>query len=569
MGRGSFQNGQTLEEYQQRVGINVMTVNRDDKFNIYTFVEGVTHTINKNQEINFKENDRLIILKNTTVNLDGTLRATDDTDGFNRIDVSGELRVNVDGIIELGNIINSGQGINVENGGTFTLLGEVTIGDVVSSQDNKSFGLTIKGTTNVRSKGTIKLDTITGFDLKNWAAGINVVDNGSFALEGSITVDTTKKNAEAIAVIGKDSNFRTYSSGSIDINTVFSYGIYNTGIFVLSTSPKSEIERGRSGTKRMGDINRTDEELKTLKSSTKKKEIPKSKITMNEIVGYGIYNYDGGYFLQNSGSVIEFNNVYGTGILVEGERTEDVLAACELKGFKGDAGTATFGKQASESTFVQSDGNIIINNVENFNIKSPSGAIYLYYILAVLFQQVGFDNIKMSAVASANIFTGISKDIRAVEFLTLEGLKLDSIKNAFGAGLRINNTGNFSQLKGQILINNVNNGFGLYYDNENVDINNISINLNYSNPNNIPLIYSVGILNLGKNGFNHDNLSITAVPVPGAPMGVVVRYSTNWSLVSSIYPVAFSAGRSGARAIGTTWDGVIWSDQKERSYTKQ
>ena len=61
----------SLEDYQRKVGTNVMTL--DTNTDTYTFVSGISHTIDRCLNIEFAESDTLVIPEGTKVTLEGRL----------------------------------------------------------------------------------------------------------------------------------------------------------------------------------------------------------------------------------------------------------------------------------------------------------------------------------------------------------------------------------------------------------------------------------------------------------------------------------------------------------------
>lgn len=166
-GPGCIRTPISLERYQERVGNNVLTVTDE---NTYTFQPG-NHTISICDEVVFDENERLVILEETTVNLEGSFNIEETTDDFIRIDNNGTLNINEGGSIEFGTITNGGIGIRNTSKDSVYVKGELLIALVEKGGVGKdTFGIVNDQGKWVQT-GDLIIDNITGDETSNGGNG--------------------------------------------------------------------------------------------------------------------------------------------------------------------------------------------------------------------------------------------------------------------------------------------------------------------------------------------------------------------------------------------------------------
>ena len=256
----------SLRDYQIKVG---NTVSQEGEFTTYTFVQGVTHTIDECLEIIFEENDALIIFILSNITLEGKLNISVPTTGFTRIRNLGTFTTTSTSEIVFGDIITTNdqfQGIGIGNFrvpglltkiiqegfiefGTITTNSSVNInkesrgilnGSILNEKSSEyeqtgdleiktiNFSTGVENFNDYNQTGNIFIKTVEkgGSGILNRKNG-NYIQNGNTKLDLIITTDEDNNYSTGI----RNENSSEYElTGDILINTVnFSYGILNRG----------------------------------------------------------------------------------------------------------------------------------------------------------------------------------------------------------------------------------------------------------------------------------------------------------------------------------------------------
>ena len=216
----------SLEAYQKKVGIKVMTV--DTNTDTYTFVSGTSHTI-KCYNIEFAKNDKLVIAEGANVILERTLTIEKETNSIIRIDNNGTFTIE-DGSKIIFGIITGDGAIGINNTSKDTLI--INKDSEISIEGVKNFARGIKnneGTCNIN--GNITIDTIDGNFINDFkqTIGIDNSSNSVFEIHNDATI--TIKN-----INGYDEDVEINNQSS-----PVTYGIYNNSSFMLNKNASIKI----------------------------------------------------------------------------------------------------------------------------------------------------------------------------------------------------------------------------------------------------------------------------------------------------------------------------------------
>jgi hypothetical protein len=201
--------GIPLSEYQEQVGDTVMTVSGDD----YTFV--ANHTIPADVEIIFGANDTLIINAGVDVILEGKLYVIDETVGIIRITVNGTFTMQEGSEIEICGITNGGIGILVSRG-TFTQNG----GDIIiTNVTSPGLGISVNPLHGVGAVFNATAGAINIGSVLNGGQGISVIGAGQFN-QSATNITITNVTSSGVGILLADTATYTQNGGGINITNV-------------------------------------------------------------------------------------------------------------------------------------------------------------------------------------------------------------------------------------------------------------------------------------------------------------------------------------------------------------
>ena len=352
----------SLEAYQKKVGDSVMSVDTDT--NTYTFVSGTSHTI-KCYNIEFAENDTLVIAEGANVILESPLTIEKETNGIDRITVNGSLTLKEGSAITFGSIISdaieergvSGIVVNslnglVMEGGHITID---TIKDGINYEDKASVGILInKDGSMIQKDGSIKIKT-----MEKIAFGISAYQGGQFVQEGGlIKINTMTTEIDETNSVG---GVAAYQGGTIIQRQGKIHGVNVRGYYTRLVSLGSDgsfdgssFVQEKDGLIQMDNVeNATGVNVNRSGTFTQNG----GQITISNVTdaggyaaGVGIYN-DSAIFNQNEGQ-ITISNVTSAG------------------------GSNAIGVEVfSSATFNQNGGEIIIKNVIGNDADEMYGVI--------------------------------------------------------------------------------------------------------------------------------------------------------------------------------------------------
>ena len=247
-GTGLITSTMTLSQYADA---NSDCVNFSN--NTYTFTRGIT-TLNAGITLTMEENDQLVIEKDATFNLDGTLNCDTRINGgmspgglipINRLTIKGtlnqssgsELNISLPDAIDVFSGVLPGDGINhisIEDGGKLETDGNITIGQAGVSAFYSATGINIStGTLIQTAKSEININGGLFFG----SEAFNINNNSTVETHGIIDISKVSNTSSGISLDGESSfnlnNGTTTQAASFNINNINTFG---TGISLKGNS---------------------------------------------------------------------------------------------------------------------------------------------------------------------------------------------------------------------------------------------------------------------------------------------------------------------------------------------